>query len=72
MYFQLINVLVEAVELIMDEERSVICKLGSTRFSYFNSSLIPLNPYCLKETAFVVAYSKTALVPFSIRMSQDT
>jgi hypothetical protein len=53
MYFRLVNVLVEAVELITDEERSVLCKLGSTRFSYFNSSLIPLNPCCLKETALV-------------------
>jgi hypothetical protein len=67
----LINVLVEVVDLIMDEERSVLCKLDSAHFSYFNSSLIPLSPYCLKEITFAMAYSKAALVPFSIRMSQD-
>jgi len=72
MYFRLVNVLVEAEELIMNEERSVLYKLGRTHFIYFNSSLIPPNPYCLQEVTFAVAYSKTALVPFSIRMSQDT
>jgi len=56
----------------MDEERAVLCKLGSTHFSYFISSFIPLNPYCLQEITFAMAYSTTALVPFSIRMSQDT
>lgn len=72
MYFRSIIVLLEAVELIMDEERSVLCKLDSTLFSYFISSMITLNPHCLKEIVFTMAFSKTAQVPFSIKMSQDT